>query len=247
MYQKRQGVKQTLPYTLGLACFFPQLTTWKGQDRMDGQSIRKYLRTLQCKTKGICWSALWRFLLYHLKESPLNGSLGSSGKHRCNQRTHWWLRKVCKPKAFEMTNMWRINITKREIINQKQSLRPSCVLNKSSFTWPLPTCMLSGSFSATHPCSRPQENLLLQEKVLLPGPFQGFNLKWSPSSQSGEYRDAPLPVRFLWKKGDITCQMPLPLLGFVLDGYLVNPCTDHLNYIEGLGRMPSLRIWFGLK
>ena len=28
---------------------------------------------------------------------------------------------------------------------------------------------------------------------------------------------------------------------------LVNPCTDDLTYIVRLGRMPSLRIWFGLK
>ena len=142
---------------------------------------------------------------------------------------------------------WIINKTKREIINQKQSPRPSCVLNRCSFTWPLPTCMPSGGFSAMHPYSPPQENLILQEKSHSLGPFRVSNLKWCPSFQSGEHRDAPLPVRFLWKKGNITCQLPLPLLGFVLDGYLVNPCTEHLNYIEGLGRMPSLRIWFGLK
>lgn len=40
---KETGVKQSLPYALGLACFFPQLTTWKGQDRtgQDGWTKHK--------------------------------------------------------------------------------------------------------------------------------------------------------------------------------------------------------------
>ena len=212
---------------------------------MDGQSVRKPQRRLQCKTKGVRWSALWDFLLYHLKERPFNGSLGSSGKHKWDQRTHRWLRKVCKP--CQMTNMWIINITKREIINQKQS--PGLHVSSTDVLSP-DHCQHACHLEVSQPCipTHPfRKTWSYRRKSHSLDPFRVSNLKWYPSFQSGEHRDAPLSVRFLWKKGNITCQLPLPLLGFVFDGYLVNPCTEHLNYIEGLGRMPSLRIWFGLK
>lgn len=118
MYQKRQEVKQ-IPSLYPWASLFLSLANNLGQDVWT--KVRKSQRRLQCKTKGVCWSAFWDFLLYHLKGSPFNESLGSSGKHKWDQRTHWWLRKVCKSEEC-------VNNKYNKMRNNKSKAKPQAFM-----------------------------------------------------------------------------------------------------------------------